>query len=266
MIMVTLARLTLARRAARTPLAPVVGVMFGLVAAILVAAVPGWMFERAVVDSGLPHILSHAGPPLGLKARVLAMGLAFALVGGGLWVVLSQIERMLKAARGRRSPWHDGGYAADDAPLQVEAHRRPIFAPSELGAPLMSDEAIGASLPALEPKPEAELSPILDPASELEAPLTSIEFDPPAPAPAKSPESATSIADDNSIQALIRRLESGLARRAANDPGPESPSSAPLPLSRDWIVHESASDTNGGGEDSGDVSQFLGQLKKLASR
>jgi hypothetical protein len=263
--MVTLARINLARRAARTPLAPVIGVMFGLVAAILVAAVPGWMFDRAVSESGLPSILSHAGPPLGMKARALAMGFAFVVTGGGFWVVLAQIEKMLKTARIRRSPWHDGGYAVEDAPLQIGTRRRPIFAPSELGAPLMSDEAIAA--PFAGPEPEASPLPDLQPAAELEAPLRAIEFDSTLSETAYDDDLIKDdLIEDNSIQALIRRLESGLARRAANDRGPDSPSSTPLPLSSKWIVHESGLDVVGDADSGGDVRQFLGHLKKLASR
>lgn len=250
---------TLARRAARTPLAPVVAVMFGVVAAILMAAVPGWMFDRAVLETGLPSILPLAAPPLGITARVIAVGLAGLLVGGLLWLVLTQIEVMLKKARNSRAPWHDAGYSPADSVTNFEGRRRPIFAPVELGAPLMSDEAI-AFAPAIEPTFE---SPFVD-EPELEAPLSASEFD--------LPPLDTDEEDDNSIQALIRRLENGLARRAANDPGPDSPTSAlgPRPISSDWIVHDNEADTtddaNGGDADGGDVRQFLGTLKKLASR
>ncbi|MDB5702799.1 MAG: hypothetical protein JWL66_2998 [Sphingomonadales bacterium] len=241
---------TLARRAARTPLAPVVAVMFGAVAAILMAAVPDWMFDRAVVKSGLPSLVSFAAPPLGMTARAVAVGLAGLIVGGLLWLILTQIEAMLKRARNVRAPWHDEGYSQANDTVKFEGRRRPIFAPAELGAPLMSDEAI-AYAPALEP--------VFDHEPELEAPLSAVEFDLP---PSDTPDD-----DDNSIQALIRRLESGLARRAANDPGPDSPTSVtqPMPLSSDWIVHDRER-SHEGDTDGSDVRQFLGSLKKLASR
>ncbi|MDB5716010.1 MAG: hypothetical protein JWO15_3407 [Sphingomonadales bacterium] len=241
---------TLARRAARTPLAPVVAIMFGVVAAILMAAVPDWMFDGAVLKSGLPSLVSFAAPPLGLTARAVAVGLAGLVVGGTLWLVLTQIEAMLKRARNVRAPWHDEGYSPSTDTVKFEGRRRPIFAPAELGAPLMSDEAIASA---------ATIEPVFQHEPELEAPLSAVEFDLP---PSDTPDD-----DDNSIQALIRRLESGLARRAANDPGPDSPTGGtqPMPLSTEWIVHNGERN-HAGDTDGNDVRQFLGSLRKLASR
>jgi hypothetical protein len=263
---------TLARRVSRTPLAPVVGVMFGAVAAILVAAMPAWMFDKAVVESGLPSILSFAAPPLGLTARVLAMALGFIVVGGGLWLVLGLIEKALKPSSSKPAPsWHDEGYSEEDEPVKVEGRRRPIFAPTELGAPLMSDEAIAPALQSIEPEvapilrtePEPLPEPLsavdhstLTPEPELEKPLSAVEFDLP---PSDTPD------NDDSIQSLIRRLEAGLARRAANDPGPDSPASAPSPLalSKDWIVSDNDQPQSGADHDG--FRQALGALKKFAS-
>jgi hypothetical protein len=298
---------TLARRVNHTPLAPVVGVMFGLVAAILVAATPAWMFDKLVTQSGLPSILSFAAPPLGLTARVFAMALAAIVVGGGLWLVVGLIEKALSPSKpaafnGQPALWHDLGYTDAEQPVKLEGRRRPIFAPAELGAPLMSDEAIAgvqplsiltaeapadapahtlvdatadetrdetsgpAMAPVIEPAPLSSLRPVatplpeLAPEPELEVPLTAAEFDLP---PSDSPED-----DDDSIQSLIRRLESGLARRAANDPGPDSPTSAPPPLtlSRDWIIPDNASFDHPADEGDHDIQQALGTLQKFASR
>lgn len=219
----TLTRVTLARRAARTPLAPVVGIMFGLVAAILVAAVPVAMLDQATTSSGLPGLLSFAAPPLGMKARALAVTLAFVIVGVVLWQLLAQIDKFTNKARKARAPWHDEIHADPAAPALIEGRRRPIFAPAELGAPLMSDEAIAPP-----------------PVPELEAPLSATEFDLPA---TDTPET-----DDSSIQSLIRRLETGLARRATND--------VALTLSADWIVPTNAA---------ADVPYIPGTFRRLAS-
>jgi hypothetical protein len=224
--------------------------MFGLVAAILVAAVPAWMFDRTMLNANLPAALSFAGPPFGLVARAFASTMAFIIVGGALWIVLAPIDKLIynrQADWGRtnRTPWRDEGYLVIDPPILLEGRRRPIFAPDELGAPLMSDEAIATPF-----------YPVFEPEPELEASLTASEFD--------LPLSDTADEDDNSIQGLIRRLESGLARRAANDPGPDSPTMAPLPLSRDWIVHDNPEVSDD--DDSTDVRQFLGSLRKLATR
>ncbi|CAN5198702.1 hypothetical protein BH09PSE3_BH09PSE3_01450 [soil metagenome] len=256
---------TLAQRAARAPLAPVVAVMFGLVAAILVVAVPGWMFDRAVMDSGLPSILHYASPPLGLTARVIAAVMAFAVTASILWVVLAQVEKLAKKAKRSRTARQDEGYVAIDETVKVEGRRRPIFAPAELGAPLMSDEAIAQP-------PVAEPEPIFEPEPELEAPLSAVEFDLP---PSDTPDD-----DASSIQMLIRRLEAGLARRADNDPGPDSPTSArssaspepdspnsdagaPLSLPSEWIIPANKPFDD---ESRDDMRQALGALSRFASR
>lgn len=280
---------TLARRVNRTPMAPVIGVMFGMAAAILVAAMPSWIFDRVVVQSGLPTILPFAAPPLGLTARLLAIAFAAIVVGGGLWLVIAIIEKLLTAKTGQRALWYDAGYSAAEQPVTIEGRRRPIFAPAELGAPLMSDEAIAAMRPyndavAEEPADADRATPIkswihpaieaesvsswqtsptslpeLNPDPELEVPLSAAEFDlPPSDTPGE---------DDNSLQSLIRRLESGLARRSANDPGPHAPAPAPRPLtlSKEWIVSDNAplhSDTHEGDG----MRQALGTLHKFASR
>lgn len=60
----------------RLPFAPVVALMFAAVAAVLVLATPVWLLEHAVVQLGLPEIISQAAPPLGTKARLLLVMLA----------------------------------------------------------------------------------------------------------------------------------------------------------------------------------------------
>lgn len=210
---------TLARRAQRIPFAPVVAVLFGTVAAILVAALPQWMFESAVVASGLPTVLAAAAPPLGLVARLLAIALAFGGVSFLVWALLAPVTKFFEAKARARTPWRDAGYDADsimmrDNPLPP---RRPIFAPDELGAPLMSDEAIAPVVPFLGSDPD------------LAVPVGFEELQPMMPAPVQT---------DNSIAALIRRLEEGLARRASNDTDPDGSGAAAMPLSRSWIVPE----------------------------
>jgi len=224
---------TLARRVARTPFAPVVAAMFAVVAAILATAVPTWMFERAVVDSGLPTWISVAGPPLGLKARVLAVALAFLAAGGITWILATPVSRWLERDRRRRTPWRDEGYTSGEVRVSgLEGRRRPIFAPTELGAPLMSDEAITMPAPNLPP--------------ELEAPLDAAEFDtaPTAPGDAAQEESAT-------IHDLIRRLESGMERRAANDAGSAGKG------------NEGYANARRHGDE---LRQMLGELRSLATR
>lgn len=204
---------TLARRANRVPFAPVVAVLFGVVAAILMAAVPQAMFERLVVASGLPTLIAAAAPPLGMMARVLAIVAAFLATAGALVVLLRPLGARLEARTRARTPWHDAGYDVPVQPVEGQSAgpRRPIFAPDELGAPLMSDEVVAVVEPE---RPEVAAEVIADPHHE----------------PLISP------AADLSIAALIQRLEDGLARRAANDHEPDPDGGTALDLSAAWIV------------------------------
>jgi hypothetical protein len=235
---------TLARRAQRIPFAPVVAVLFGISAAILVAAVPQWMFEAGIVASGLPTVLAAAAPPLGLVARLLAIALAFGGVSFLIWVLLAPLTKFFEAKARARTPWRDAGYDADsmagrDDPLPP---RRPIFAPDELGAPLMSDEAI------------APVVPFLDPEPELAAPLAVDALQPVIVAPVRA---------DNSIAALIRRLEDGLSRRASTDSDPDGSGNGAMPLSRSWIVPENV-EASPVSDDDGALRQALGSLRRMA--
>lgn len=210
---------TLARRAQHIPFAPVVALLFGLVAAVLTAAVPQWMFEAAIVASGLPGVVSAAAPPLGLVARLLVIALAFGAGSLTVWVVLAAVTRLIKARARARTPWRDAGYDLAATPAaDMPPPRRPIFAPDELGAPLMSDAAV---------------APLVEPEIELAAPLALDELAAPVAAP---------VDPDSSIAALIRRLEDGLARRAANDPDPDGSGMHATPLASAWIVPQAIED------------------------
>lgn len=224
---------TVRRRVDRIPFAPVVALMFGLGVAVLVAAAPGALFERAVTATGVPQLVSFARPPLGVTARLIAVVLAFVVVSGLFWLALLPVERWLDRDRRRRTPWRDEGYAsidlADGDP--VAARRAPIFAPRELGAPLMSDEAL-ATASGLEPDPL------------LDAPVTDAEL---AVRPTSDPEPwvpTTSPDGETSIHALIRRLEEGLARRGGGrDPDPGAMAAPPLDLSTDWALGDAGAPT-----------------------
>ncbi|UVO52741.1 hypothetical protein [Sphingomonas sp. SUN039] len=249
----------------RLPLAPVFALLFGTAVAIVIAAMPQWRFEQAVGATGLGSVLSVAVPPLGLKARLLAVMLGFALVATLVWLAATLVQRLIDGPKPRVDDDADDeldlGAYIDTLP-PVDAPRRPIFADRELGAPFMSDEAL-ATAPALplvltppEPvtEPEQELAleapevepepalvldapeetvpvapepavPQMDVDPALEAPLDIAEFDLPPVADAREP-----ISDESSIDTLIRRLEAGMARRAGPPP-PNPPAAAANPLS-----------------------------------
>jgi hypothetical protein len=234
---------TLARRASRIPFAPVVAILFGIVAAILVAAVPQWLFERGVVAAGLPNFIAAATPPLGLLARLLAITTAFLVITVLLWAVLGPLTARLEGRVRARTPWRDAGY---DTPIPEDSDlfispRKPIFAPEELGAPLMSDEAI-ATIP--------------DEMPELAEPVMAEEL---APEPLVSPNL------DNSIAVLIRRLEDGLARRGRPDPNAPSGMAVPPPEAApeseaEAVVVETPVDDS----EEGSIRQRLGSFRRAS--
>jgi len=207
---------TLARRVERIPFAPVAAATLSAAAAFLVAATPSDLFERAVTASGIAYLLPFASPPLGLTARLLAIVAVAALVFLVLRLVLGAVERSFMPPR-TRGEWHDEGYdVADVEPVvDVVPRRRPIFADTELGAPLMSDAAIGGTLAA-------------DP---LDAPLAIEEF------AVEDPEGTVpSSGERESIASLIARLEAGLAGRGGGgDPGAGVGAST-LTLAPEWMV------------------------------
>jgi hypothetical protein len=246
---------TLARRASRIPFAPVVAILFGIVAAILMAAVPQWLFERGVVASGLPGVIAAAAPPLGLLARLLAVAASFLVVTVILWAFLGPVAARLDDRVRQRTPWRDAGYDApvpEDSDLFV-APRKPIFAPEELGAPLMSDEAITARVAADPPAAHVEPDPVVEP---VITPV--VADDEPPHEPLVSPRT------DNSITALIRRLEEGLARRKAA--GPDSPGGAALPASTPGPLSDAIGNDSGpiSDDDANRFRQALGMFRRSA--
>lgn len=198
----------------RLPLAPVIGAMFGAAAAVLVVATPDWLFAQAVGTSGV-------------AVRLLAAVAAFALVGGATWALVKAVERLMVApAAPRASEELDLATFNEALPITSEV-RRPMSA-GELGAPLMSDEAL-RTVPPLEQE-------------TVEEPLSAAE---PAVAPAPvvvaaETEEAPRQDQDMTIEALIARLEAGLARYGKPTPptsGPGVAAPAP-PKGASWIVRE----------------------------
>ena len=266
----------------RIPLAPVFAAMFGSAAAILVAATPGWLFEASVVGLGLDSLIDVARPPLGVKARVLAAVLALVTVGGVIWAATALVLRMTTAV-----PERDGDDDEDTLDLvayvaprkdiatpraDLAPRRRPIFADRELGAPFMSDaaletaapvtfteELVGADPAPFEPTAEIVPEPV-DP--QLAVPLEIEEFDLP-----ETPEEPLWLSGETKIEALIRRLEAGLAKRGdTRPPEPGAPAATPAANPRDWLVRgNDASDdrSDDDGFDDGST-RALSTLRRMA--
>jgi hypothetical protein len=135
------------------PFAPIVAALFGLVSAILVFATPAWLLERVVASLGISSVLSAAQPPLGDTARLLFALVTGLITGLVLWAVMRPVEKKIHAGRvGKRASKATAPLdAAVDAPegrsvadRLGRSGRAPIFADYDLGAPLMSDEALAS--------------------------------------------------------------------------------------------------------------------------
>ncbi len=300
-----------ARLLQRLPLAPVIATMFGMTAAALVAATPQWLFENAVVSTGISGALAAAHPPLHMTARLIAVFAAFAVVAAVVWGGVTLVEKLLSRRPAPTGDELDLTDFAEELP-KLGGRRRPISADRELGAPLMSDEALAVAAPLMSdealavaaplvldepeaalpedeqvpatPVPETEdkveaVSPVevtepaeIEPISGVEsllpseqqevstglgAPLEIAEFD-------LAPAEDSARPDESSIDALIRRLEAGLARRGLPaPPDPATPNAQPAqPKPRDWLVREE----NASGDFDEDATRAMGTLKSFASR
>ena len=271
----------------RLPLAPIFALLFGAAVAIVIVSMPQWRFEQAIEWTGLGSMLSVARPPLGIKARLLAVMLGFALVAITVWLAVTAVERALasRVAQDAEDDLLDLSAFAESLP-PLERQRRPIFADKELGAPFMSDEALmtaPAPLPvvsAAQPMPTQPFVDVVAPIADfaapflmetpgLEAPLDVAEFDLP-PVPPAFPE----VPGESSIDTLIRRLEAGLARRAGPRP-PTPPSSTPpssnpgpIPAVHDLLEQncETARPRQTDGPDETGSARALDTLERLAAR
>jgi hypothetical protein len=233
----------------KIPFAPVVAIAFGVMAAILMIAMPLWRFEQLVTLTGLPRILSFARPPLGDSARGLAALFAGLGVGLLIWLGLSSLSILMKdqkqpKARGRRIEPAIVPPSAESGLPQ----RRPIFAERDLGAPFMSDEVLGKQMADIVPEatikklaPVAVAQPVIfapapdfvpappfvrepDPVADIDMPaempsalsaiptamLVEEAAIPAAPAPAP-----TATAAEPTLADLMARLETALDRRQA---------------------------------------------------
>lgn len=182
------------------PFAPIAALLFGGVASILVFATPQWLFERGVVASGLPALVSAAQPPLGDTARLLSAGVVGLIVALVLWPVFALLVRGARRGRKRSGPKARGSRISPVAVPRTadgEASRAPIFAQRDLGAPFMSPAAVASG---------EEL--MLDAGLHAEAPRKR-QFGPAAAAPAAPPridygDAASEFADPYVAAPLLR--------------------------------------------------------------
>lgn len=193
------------KRIARTPLAPAIAAMFGLIALTLISMTPGWLLERLVSAAGLPTVFPAAQPPLGSTARILCAVFGGIAVFVLLWAALSPLQALVR----KRRPQKARGSRIGVAPVLSPVHamkRPPIFAERELGAPFMSDEAIAATI---------DTSPSSDGKADHASAVPALDL---MPTPAAVSISAYPERPEDNVSPLadeMARLEAALARRNA---------------------------------------------------
>jgi len=139
------------------PLAPLIALVAGGLAALGVAMIPVPALEALVMDSGLPSILAAAEPPLGITARLaVALG-AGAFVGAFMWLSAFILlgSRGLTIGGAEAEPV-DAQEVAVPVLRRADAHpdappRPPLLATRDLGKPFLE---VRAAAPATEPEDE----------------------------------------------------------------------------------------------------------------
>ncbi len=214
----------------------IIALMFGALVAMLMFVMPEWRLASFFHMLGIDRLTDKAQPPFGRNATFLASALAGLLTVVALWPVGRFVERFL-GGKAKQRPKARVATVIPSAPKvsAADAHpdappRRPIFAETELGAPLMSEEALvsdgelilGARDEALDvvdvamdPLPSTIVAPAEETYDPYVAPIAPVKtpapvFEAPAPEVANAPREA----NPESIDVLINRLDSALRGRA----------------------------------------------------
>jgi hypothetical protein len=196
----------------------------GVAIGLIVAMLPLGLLESLVEQTGLSSVLAAAAPPLGGTARAMLAGTAGLAMAVPTFVLLRALEGLPPIRVRVPRPKRDAD-AAIFAQSAVQA-QGPIMAARDLGVPF---DSITAEPTGEEPAAPAEDAPIL----ELTEPVAPDMLAPPEPVnvvqpqvvipewrPGAEPEpiavlpARTEI--DGDIPALVRRLEAGFDRRAAD--------------------------------------------------
>jgi hypothetical protein len=199
-------------------------------------AMPDHLFGQIVAATGLPQILAAAQPPLGMTARLAAVGAGALLTFALVWALLRALDRApaapRPAARAEPDPAAPRVRRADahpDAPA-----RAPLRAGRDLGEPLdletLADEAppqapeedsfadlVSQPLPGFLVRQEPEAIAEPEAPLELTDPVGGTDRTSLEALSAALPE-ADEEAGDTSITDLMRRLEAGLSRRQGAAP------------------------------------------------
>ncbi|WP_129586343.1 hypothetical protein [Sphingomonas montana] len=221
----------------RTPLALPMALVTAAAAAFLAYAVPAALVARGVVASGIAPLIARA-TPFGTGPRAVLMLAAAIVAGGAVWWLFHRLEQPQQpvaedpdidlfapeeVVAPAPAPAPDPASAPAPAPQlrRADAHpdapaRRPLFAASDLGAPLDDVDGGFADRPFGRP-PLFATTPVEADGADvllLDERYVSVEATPVvALRDAVDPDRTESIAE------LMARLERGLERRGGNAAG-----------------------------------------------
>lgn len=229
------------RRQTGYVLAGSMGFSIAMAFAFFVFAMPSDLFESIVAASGLPAILAAAQPPLGQTARLAVAGTAGLFAGGAVAALFLLADRREDSRRKTTMRPFTISPDFESTPFAAVAAARPIVMPEpvlelapEHMVPVQRQEAtIEQVTPELEQiAEEADTGPIFvdfRALRDVQQPVAEKAVDPvPPPLPSPKAEAQAQIApeavfplprmagaDDGeeSIAALMQRLEAGLGRR-----------------------------------------------------
>ncbi|NYT43051.1 hypothetical protein HZY97_19915 [Sphingomonas sp. R-74633] len=154
------------------PLAPLIALVAGGLAALGVAMIPVPALEALVMDSGLPSVLSMAEPPLGMTARIaVALG-SGAFVGAFMWLSAFILLGSRGLTIGGDAEPVDSEEVAVPVLRRADAHpdappRPPLLATRDLGRPFLE---VSAAAPA-EVEEKVDFDAIFPP-RPMSAPVT----------------------------------------------------------------------------------------------
>ncbi|WP_404334204.1 hypothetical protein AB2M62_12610 [Sphingomonas sp. MMS12-HWE2-04] len=157
------------------PIATLGAAVFGGLAVIGIAVLPGASLESLAMGSGLPAVLAAAEPPLGLTARA-----GLALGAGGFTAVVSWLALFVLLGLqgvtlgGRRSAAADADEVAAPVVRRADAHpdappRPPLLATRDLGDPFFEAAAAPAPVDVSVDKVDADRTFVARPLGAAEA-------------------------------------------------------------------------------------------------
>jgi len=235
-------------RQAGVLLAGWMGFVIALAMSFFILAMPTRIFESLVLATGIASISSAAAPPLGDTARMfvaVALGMGAGALVSALFVFLDRAAVSSRYRDVDRFGENDLFIPASDDSF-AQAIRRPFFAREELGQGPLDVAIPAAPVAPVEAKPYFDLAalravsndtdpldlgdwPVIE--EVMESHFEPIAIEPAQAEPLQTPSlsaAPSKAQEDDSIAALMRRLEAGLEQRTEWGAGNEPPAIEPV--------------------------------------